>query len=151
VIFIRNSYLNSSTYNIILPHGFRTHPRECYYLTVTIVLVSLKRRGVYVDGVLKLIETNFHLKVERIEFSPIGPLEVLQEVRYMLESYEVVIMEIEQELQLIGLEQFGNAACRMFYQMLEVIRYLIGQRSSIFDIPQNPTEPSDIRTTTLLS
>jgi IS1 family transposase len=61
-----NFKIDCSTYNINLFYGFRTYTIECYNIAVNIMLFSLQRRGVYVCEVVKVLETNFKVKVEKI-------------------------------------------------------------------------------------
>lgn len=43
----------------------------------------------------------------------------------MLGCYEILLSEIDQELAMLGLELYGLGLCKMFYQMLEAVKWLV--------------------------
>lgn len=80
---------------------------------------SLQRRGAYVGEVLRTLQNNFQRR------QPTASDETLRQVRHMLGCYEVLLSEIDQELEMLGLELFGQGLCKLFYQLMEVVKWLV--------------------------
>jgi hypothetical protein len=53
---------------------------------------------------------------------------VLRELKYLLASYEILIVETSQDFARTEVHEFGNSLSKLFYQMIEIVRYLVNSK-----------------------